>query len=126
MSGRIVPGMPGLPAPFGSVSGPLADGAAVVNGVEASIIIPTGSHTGGRVRFKASVAGSLRAVPVRADPVNTEYATKPASAASPLAIVANTEAVLELDQLAGEGLVKLGFTPAADGTVTYCDRMIPA
>ena len=124
MPARHLAPAPLTPIPFGSVGGALADGAAVANGVESSEIINTSNCKSGRIRFQATAAGSLRLVPVRADAPNTEYTLEAASAASPVAVAANTEVFANLDQLNGEGLVKVGFTPSADGVVTFCDQMM--
>lgn len=104
--------------PYGSVAGPLKDGAALTNGVPASQKIVCAGLARFRVRVKATCAGTLSVRFCRADAANTPYLTNQ-PAAVPMA--ANTEAVLNVDPHFGEGIAIVTVTPSADGVLTYCD-----
>lgn len=104
--------------PYGSVAGALADGAAVASGIAVSVLVATAGLARFRIRFQASVAGTLAFTFCRADTANTAYST---GNPDDVDVTADTEAVLEVETHYGEGIGRVTFTPDDDGTVTYCD-----
>lgn len=105
------------------VGGALAPGAAYTNGSAVRAIVQLAGAARFRVRFKGSGAGSLALAFLRPGATLTNPATAETynTAPSPVAVTANTEAVLEVAEHFGEHGAVLTFTPSADGTVTWCD-----
>ncbi len=104
-------------SPSRIASGAFAPGAAFTNGNAITVLRPCAGVARGRVRFKASAAGTLVLTYVSPDGA-TDYTTPTATS---VAIVANTEKELDFTPY-GEAYYKLTFTPSAGGTVTYCDE----
>jgi len=96
----------------------LWEGDALASGVPITAYLPLSGAQNVRVRFKASVAGTLKAEYVRPLGARTVYAVSQPDAAT---IVAATEAVLDIDASLGEAEALLTFTPSDTGTVTFCD-----
>jgi len=94
---------------------------AFLNGVAFSIIVPVAGGARWRARIKtATGGGTLSAAYVRNVTGNAAYTSNnPAN----VAVVAGTENIMEEDTHMGESLLKLTFTPSADGTLTYLDFM---
>lgn len=101
-----------------ALGGDFTAGGPFLNGVAIRVVVPmTGAHRM-RLRFQATGAGALQARFVRPDGQDVAYTVmQPVDTA----IVANVESVIDIDPHYGEGLLKLTFTPSANGTITFCD-----
>ncbi len=97
--------------------GALAAGAAVSSGNAVNELRACAGVARGRVRLKASVAGTLEVRFAGPDEGATVYTTPAAVSA---AVVANTEQMIEFAPF-GEAFLQIRFTPSANGTITYCD-----
>lgn len=101
----------------------LYEGATCANGVALSALVKCAGASRGRVRFKASAAGSLKLEFVR--PPANNFAVDVYAAGNPaaVAIVANTENLLSTPDIYGEASCLITFTPTGAGTVTFVDWM---
>jgi hypothetical protein len=97
--------------------GVFAPGAAVISATPITQFRPCAGVSKGRLRFKATAAGTLKVEYAAPDGV-TVY-TLPAAVTA--AVIANTEVLLDW-VLQGEAYYLLTFTPSANGNVTYCDE----
>lgn len=110
------------PRPSFRVSGDLAVGASLSNGVVVDEIVPIAGSARLRVRFKASAAGALDVVLMGPNTnTDTEGGTQ-YSTGNPtqVAVSANTEAKIDVD-LYGESWALIKYTPSGSGTITYVD-----
>lgn len=98
------------------IAGALAAGAALTNGTPVVQTVSTGGAKTGTLRFLATAGGTLAFAWMR--PVgDTAYPTgNPAN----VAVTADTEAVVALT-VAGHGILRVTFTPSANGTITHAD-----
>lgn len=95
-------------------------GATVTNGVEHAALVLCAGASRGRLRFKATCAGSLEIRFVR--PNNSQLIeTYTAGNPTPVSVSANVETYIETTSISGEAQALVVFTPSAGGTVSICD-----
>lgn len=97
-------------------------GATCVNGVKMAALVVCAGASRGRVRFKATCAGSLALVFVHPDNAQApvEYA---AGNPTPVAVTANAETLLTTPDIAGEAQCLITFTPSGAGTINFVHWM---
>lgn len=101
-----------------TLKGAWKPGTAFTNGAAITIDVPCAGAERIRIRMKtATGGGTLAAAWLRPDGETKYTANNPAD----VAIVAGTENKMDVDPHFGEGLLRLTFTPSADGTITYVD-----
>lgn len=97
-------------------------GAPCTNGVPMAALVVCAGASRGRVRFKATCAGSLALVFVHPDnslaPV--EYV---AGNPTPVSVTANVETLLTTPDIAGEAQCLIKFTPSGNGTINFVHWM---
>lgn len=125
-----MPGAPrdGIPHPnrwglHRSLGGPqdqgtFADGAALETAVPVAIVVVLAGAAAWRLRFKATVGGTLAFAYLRPNRAGTAYAT---SNPGDVAVLANTEVAVEVAQHFGESRLQITYTPSGNGTVTHAD-----
>lgn len=103
----------------GSVSGRLKDKTQLVSLVEVRENVTCAGVGRIRVRFKATCPGVLKFIFLRSlTNHDTDYDTQQPL---PVAVAANVEAVIDVEEHFGEGRAAVSFTPDVDGEVVYCD-----
>jgi len=98
------------------MGGAFAPAATLTNGVAVSVLIPLAGASRWRLRFKSSAPGSLACAYVRPD--GTAYSS---NNPSNVAVTADVETVMEVNEHFGEAQARLTFTPSGDGAMTYAD-----
>ncbi len=99
-----------LPAPF-------EEGATITAATPITILVPIAGDNYTRFYFKASKAGTLKFEFVRPYPESAVYDTK---AVVDVTTLADTEKLVDIP-VEGESQLKITFTPADTGTITYAD-----
>lgn len=98
-------------------------GAALANGVPAAAVVQLAGTARFRIRIAATAAGTLSLAFVRPDETDHFDDTDVYTTGNPpnVAVVANTEAKMDVAEHYGEAFAVVTFTPAADGAVDYVD-----
>lgn len=102
-----------------SVGADFRPGAPFLAAVPISVVVPTAGANRLRLRFKTTGnGGTLVFQFVRPDESDTPY-----TGSQPVdqTVTAGTELVVDINPHYGEGLLKLTFTPAGNGSVVFCD-----
>lgn len=103
---------------LGLAKGGLYEGAPLTSGTPAESVVVCAGASRGRVRFKASAAGTLALLFVRPNAGVVPYESgQPAT----VSVTANVETLLTTEDIAGEARALIRFTPSGNGTVTLCD-----
>lgn len=97
-------------------------GASVVNGTAVASLVTCAGASRGRVRFRATCAGTLELLFCRPGPVAEPELYAAGNPAS-VAVTANTETLLSTGDIAGESTALIRFTPSANGTINFVDWM---
>ena len=99
------------------VIGPtMKNGVAVTNAVQINAYASIAGSSRLRLRFKASVAGTLSSAFPWPDRTGGVYTALPFPNTP---VVANTELVIDIATLYGEAWLLISFLPTATGTLTY-------
>lgn len=103
----------------GGIGGALTEGSVCANGVAMVAVVNTAGLQRGRLRFKATAAGTVSFRWLRTDGATpyTHAGSKPAD----LTIVASTENVFDLTTHYGEPFLEVTFTPSGAGVITWAD-----
>jgi hypothetical protein len=97
-------------------------GASCANGVTMAALVVCAGASRGRVRFRATCAGTLALVFVHPDNLASpvEYAAgNPAT----VAVTANVETLLTTPDIAGEASALIKFTPSGAGAINFVHWM---
>ena len=100
-----------------ALGGGLKPGNAVATATDVSDTRAVAGEVRWRVRFKATVNGTLKARYLQPDGITEYTANNPAD----VPVTANVETKLDEPAHYGEGMVKIIFTPGGNGTITVAD-----
>lgn len=95
----------------------LADGKVIAGAGDTVVgVVPLDGADRGRLRFKATVAGTLKFRYLRPDMV-TDYDEFPAD----VPVLINDETVVDFASLMGEAGLRIFYTTVAGGIINYAD-----
>lgn len=103
-----------------AAKGTCYEGANLVSGTPVESAVVCAGASRGRVRFKATAAGTLALLFIRPNAGIVPYAAgQPAT----VSVTADVETLLTTEDIAGESRAIIRFTPSGNGTVSLCDWM---